>query len=240
MEIGTAEIIDEVEEPKRRDPSLTSGMSPGGGRPNDGGGGGDDDGPEDDEADDRDTFTAKKYKVLAWFVLLVVLMTFGGLIAAYVVIFTNNVAEWKPTAIPKQLWFSTFVIIVSSVSYYFAERATAADLQAKAKNWFIATTVLGVVFVVSQVLAWFELTQRGLYMKANPYLAFFYVLTVVHALHVLGGIAALSTVLVRSWYKTANEARIEHRKSLAQVVGWYWHFLAILWIVLFVLLGFWK
>jgi cytochrome c oxidase subunit III len=189
---------------------------------------------------DSDELTDKKYKILTWFLLVVVMMTFGGLIAAYVVISTNKVAEWQPAELPLQLWFSTFVIIVSSGVYWFAERATLANDQAKAKNWFLATTLLGVIFVVSQILAWIALTRRGLYMHGNPYLAFFYILTAVHAVHVIGGIAALSTVLTRSWYGTRDPAAMAHRKSLAQVVGWYWHFMGGLWLILFVLLGFWK
>ena len=89
-------------------------------------------------------------------------------------------------------------------------------------------------------MAWFELMDRGLYMYGNPYLAFFYILTAVHAVHVFGGVIALSTVLARSWFPTSNTFTAQHRKSLSQVVGWYWHFMGALWIVLFVLLGFWQ
>ena len=77
-------------------------------------------------------------------------------------------------------------------------------------------------------------------MQGNPYVGFFYLLTAVHAVHVLGGITALSAILLRSWYPTSNEVAIRRRIGLAQVVGWYWHFMGLLWIVLFVLLGFWK
>lgn len=239
MEIGTTEIIEEVHDHGLKPGLRLSGSSSGGGgngRRGNGGG----DGRGDDDTRDSAVFSPNKYKILTWFLLMVVLMTFGGLVAAYIVIATNNVAEWQPSALPKQLWFSTLVILISSVTYFFAERSTVARQQTTAKKWFIATTALGVVFVVSQVMAWLALMQRGLYMRGNPYLAFFYILTAVHAVHVLGGIAALSTALVRSWYPTVSPITIEHRKSLAQVVGWYWHFMGALWLVLLVLLGFWK
>lgn len=238
IEIGTGEIVEELDEPKVLTGSRPSGKGTGGGNRNNGGGG--DDGRDDENAAEQQTFSPNKYKVLTWFLLLVVVMTFGGLISAYVVIATNNVAEWHPAALPSQLWFSTLVIVVSSVTYVLAERSTRRELQADARKWFLATTVLGVAFVISQLIAWFELMRQGLYMQGNPYLAFFYILTSVHAVHVAGGIAALSTVLLRSWYPTADALKLAHRKALTQVVGWYWHFMGGLWIVLFLLLGFWK
>jgi cytochrome c oxidase subunit 3 len=241
MDVGTTEIIDEFEEPNRRRSSVSSLMTSGGGggsRKNRGGDGSD--GPGDDEFDDRDTFTAKKSKILAWFVMLVVLMTFGGLLAAYVVISTNKVQEWRPFDLPFQVWISTLIIIASSFTYYIGERATVANIHSRSKQWFLVTAALGGIFIASQILAWFELSRRGFYLQGNPYAGFFYILTAVHAAHVLGGITALGSVLIRSWNPATNALTVERRKTLAQVVGWYWHFMGILWIVLFIFLGFWK
>jgi len=156
------------------------------------------------------------------------------------VIATNNVAEWAPFTLPIQVWVSTALILASSGTYYIAEKAIKANIQERGKRFLLATTVLGGVFIASQLLAWVALSNRGLYMQGNPYVGFFYLLTAVHAVHVLGGITALSAILLRSWYPTSNEVAIRRRIGLAQVVGWYWHFMGLLWIVLFVLLGFWK
>ncbi len=65
-------------------------------------------------------------------------------------------------------------------------------------------------------------------------------ITAVHAVHVLGGIAALGSILLRAWYPTESPSEIVKRRTIAQVVGWYWHFMGVLWLALFVLLGFWK
>jgi cytochrome c oxidase subunit 3 len=167
-------------------------------------------------------------------------MTFGGLIAAYVVIQANKVAEWRPFDLPIQVWISTALIIASSITYEIAKRAIDRNQHGAAKRWLIVTTVLGAAFISSQVLAWIELTRRGLYMSGNPYAGFFYVLTAIHAVHVVGGIGALGSILLRSWLPAVTEEGIAQRRSLAQVVGWYWHFMGGLWLVLFVLLGFWK
>ena len=67
-----------------------------------------------------------------------------------------------------------------------------------------------------------------------------YILTAVHAIHVIGGIVALGSILLRSWSPTFAADEIVYRRNLGRAVGWYWHFMGGLWIVLFVLLGFWK
>ena len=238
MKLGTAEILDKAEEEKRRRNGLLSGSNStnGGG----GGGGGGGDGPDGEPPDLRQRFNSEKLRVLTFFLLLAIMMTFGGLIAAYLVIATNGVAEWQPFNLPIQVWISTFLILASSVTYHFGQSAVERNITPVAKRWLVATTVLGAAFVSSQILAWVALAERGLYMSGNPYAGFFYILTAVHAIHVVGGISALGSVLLRSWNPTDEPRMIERRASIASVVGWYWHFMGGLWVVLFILLGFWK
>lgn len=236
MEIGTAEIIDRAESPQRLRAGLLGGSGGGnGGGHNPGGGGSDENEPVETER-----FVPAKSRILTAFLLLVVLMTFGGLIAAYVVIWTNNAAEWRPFALPVQAWISTALILISSVTYQVGKTAIDRNAQPSAKKWFLATTVCGAAFISSQLLAWLALVGRGLYVQGNPYAGFFYILTAVHAVHVLGGIGALGSILLRAWHPTALPAEIAKRRTIAEVVGWYWHFMGALWLVLFVLLGFWK
>ncbi len=241
MEIGTVEPITEREKIRRLRSTLSGGDGPNKSSGNNGGG---DDG--DDDYRNRNDFpraepaAQDKAKVITWFLLLVVGMTFGGLIGAYVVVSTNKAAEWRPFDLPVQVWISTFLIIVSSMSYHAAKLAFDRESHQTARRWLIGTTVLGAAFISSQILAWLALVNRGLYMHGNPYAGFFYILTAVHAVHVIGGILALGSILLRSWYETSNAAEITYRKNLARSVGWYWHFMGVLWIVLFVLLGFWK
>ncbi len=238
MKIGTAEILDEVDEEKARRTGFSGGSGPGNNGRNGGGG----NGPGDDGgADNRpEPFSPSKSRILTTFLLIIVVMTFGGLIAAYVVIATNKVQEWQPFDLPVTLWISTLLLLLSSVAYFISERATFSKNQPRAKSWLLITTSLGGIFLASQILSWLELTQRGLYMRGNPYVGFFYILTAVHAVHVIGGIVALSTILLKSWAPARNANELAKRISFAQVVGWYWHFMGALWIVLFVLLGFWK
>lgn len=242
MEIGTADILSELKEPKERRAGLTlgdAGPGNGGGGRGPGGPGGDDDRDETQNVI-NEPFIANKSRILTLFLLLAVLMTFGGLIAAYVVIFTNNVAEWQPFALPIQVWVSTAIIVASSITYHLGKNAIIRNEHPGAKKWLVATTVLGAAFVSSQMLAWMALANRGFYLRGNPYAGFFYILTAIHAVHVLGGIAALGSVLLRSWNPTTRPESVAKRSAIAEVVGWYWHCMGALWLVLFVLLGFWK
>ncbi len=246
MKVGTAEPIIEEKEPVpgRRAKSRTfRGGTSGGGKNGGGGGGGGNDGggdkPEYDLEEPQEN-TADKAKFVTWFLLLIVLMTFGGMIGAYVVIASNGASEWKPFDLPFQVWISTALIIASSVTYQLGKNALFAERFGRSRNFFLATTVLGATFISSQLLVWMALVKRGMYMSGNPYAGFFYILTAAHALHVIGGMIALGVVLLRNWNETSFEIENEYRRNLTRSVGWYWHFLGALWIVLLMMLGFWK
>ncbi len=248
MEIGTAEPIEESQErvlkrkPGRHQGRRKSGGGSGGGDngDNNGGGNGSEKPPEHGDTDDLQTEAPEKSRILMWFLLVVVMMTFGGLISAYIVISTNNALEWKPFALPVQVWISTIIILASSFTYNFAKSSLNGDRIGRAKRWFVITTALGAAFISSQILAWLELVGRGFYMKGNPYAGFFYILTAIHAVHVLGGIIALGYVLLRTWNTTSRTVNKRKRKAEAQAIGWYWHTMDGLWLVLLFLLGFWK
>ncbi|HXH70842.1 MAG TPA: heme-copper oxidase subunit III [Pyrinomonadaceae bacterium] len=244
MKVGTVETIEEKEKKRKIRSSLTSGFGSNGGNRNGGGGGGSDGGDNNsrnnDSFEEAETYSSNKFRIAMWFLLLVVLMTFGGLISAYVVISTNGVMEWKPFDLPIQVWISTNLILASSITYTISQKALNLENQEKAKKWLLATTVFGGMFIASQILSWLELVRRGVYVESNPYAGFFYILTGVHAIHVVGGIAVLGYVVLRTWHKTSSDEELSKRKTISNAVGWYWHFMDALWIVLFLLLGFWK
>lgn len=244
MRVGTVETLPDEEYKLKKGIRASSG----GNQPPSGGNGGPGDGPDGKSGstpprsfdEDEPTKVPDKAKVITWFLLLIVLMTFGGLIGAYIVIATNNVLEWRPFALPLPVWISTVLIVVSSFIYHVAQRAIERNDDRKARTFLIGTTVLGAAFISSQLLAWIALVNQGLNMQGNPYAGFFYILTGIHAVHVIGGIIALGAILLRAWVPTEYGPELEYRRNLARSVGWYWHFMGILWLVLFVLLGFWK
>jgi cytochrome c oxidase subunit III len=242
MELGTVRISKTKAKTLRSRAGLGGfGGSAGGGQ--DGGGGSDDNGRSGQDTGspfERMDLSLQKLRIVTWFLLLIVLMTFAGLVAAYIMISTNGVAEWTPFALPVQVWISTAVIVLSSVSYTISNRALQAGNQGSAKTFLLLTTVLGATFISSQMLAWLELVNRGYYLQSNPYAGFFYFITVLHVLHVLGGIVALGFAVLRTWEPTRSREELERRQEISKSVGQYWHFMDGLWIVLVLLLGFWK
>jgi len=238
MEIGTVNTeIKPSKKLRKRSSFGGSGNSSGGGKDDGGNNGGGDFNNYQPEAYEK---SFGKSKIFAMFLLIVVLMTFGGVISAYIVIATNGVLEWRPFNLPAQVYISTILILASSITYILGQKAVFQNDQPTAKNWFLATTVLGGIFISSQILVWIALVNRGYYMASNPYASFFYILTALHAVHVLGGIIALSSIVLQNWYPTENEKVIERRREISSAVGWYWHFMGGLWLVLLLLLGFWK
>jgi cytochrome c oxidase subunit 3 len=236
MDIGTIEPTVNETNIRRRRTGLSGGSGPNGNSGRDGNGG--DGGP--DNFDSIDSFVPGKARVFTWFLLIVVLMTFGGLSAAYVVTATNKAVEWHPFDLPIQVWISTVIILFSSIVYHRGKTALDQFDQSTAKRWLTATAVLGATFISSQLLAWLELSSQGLYFSGNPYAGFFYILTAVHALHVIGGIVALGSVVIGTWNGIYSDTQWKRLQSLGEVVGWYWHFMGGVWLVLFILLGFWK
>jgi cytochrome c oxidase subunit 3 len=242
MHPGTIDIVPEENPQPKRHRRSAGGKGPRNNNGGNGGGGNDEGGSEyfRKGLDEIDSAPPDKAKIVTWFLLLVVLMTFGGLIGAYVVVSTNNVLEWRPFDLPLPVWFSTVLITVSSFTYHFGRKALDPEHQENVQGWFIATAALGGMFVASQILAWLELVNRGMYVYGNPYAGFFYILTAIHALHVIGGIIALGTILLRSWYPTNNADELLYRRNIARSVGWYWHMVGAIWLVLLALLGFWQ
>jgi cytochrome c oxidase subunit 3 len=100
--------------------------------------------------------------------------------------------------------------------------------------WLGVTVLLGVGFLVGQWLAWSELKGRGFFVNTNPNSSFVYLLTAAHAVHLTGGIIALI------WAAGASllHRPIEARRIVVDVTAWYWHFMAVLWVYVFALLGF--
>jgi cytochrome c oxidase subunit III len=245
LNVGTVEPAESepLVRARRSRSSTAGGRPPGDSRGGKDGGGGDNGGcgPGGPKFDDQqESLPRDKSRILTGFLLIVVLMTFGGLMGAYVVVATNRALEWRPFELPMQVWFSTIIILASSVTYEYGQRAITRGDVTGTRRWLVTTTVLGAVFIASQLLVWLILVNRGLYMSGNPYAGFFYILTAIHAVHVIGGIVALGAVLLRSWHSTLSDPEQSYRTALSRSVGWYWHFMGGLWIVLFTLLGFWK
>jgi len=158
-----------------------------------------------------------------------VLMFFMALASAFLV--RKGGPDWVPLHIPALLWANTSVLLVSSGTLELARKRLAATDVVGFRRLWLVTTVLGVVFLTGQVTAWRILVKQGIYLASNPASSFFYIFTGAHALHLLGGVAALIYVAHRN-YDTANITRT----VAVDVTSYYWHFMDALWLFLLALM----
>ncbi|MCA1591942.1 MAG: cytochrome c oxidase subunit 3, partial [Acidobacteria bacterium] len=109
------------------------------------------------------------------------------------------------------------------------------------KRWLLVTLLLGLGFLASQLMAWRQFVAQGLYIASNPHSSFFYVLTGLHGLHLLGGILALCYLILFAWRKQRPQpAESVRRHVYTDMVALYWHFMDALWVFLFLLLFLWR
>jgi cytochrome c oxidase subunit III len=185
-------------------------------------------------------------------------MVFISLTSAYIVrqglptfddASSTYVRDWGEVHLPwLLLGINTALLVISSVTMEAARRSTARQAalapvesipgislgEERHYPWLGITVLLGTGFLVGQWLAWRELQNRGFYVSTNPSSSFTYLLTGTHAVHLAGGIIALL------WASIASLLRrpIEARRIVVDIAAWYWHFMLVLWIYVFALLGF--
>ena len=143
--------------------------------------------------------------------------------------------DWRPTPLPQILWVNTAVLLASSALLEIARRALKAGKRTQFNRYWTIGTALGIVFLLGQALAWRELRNLGVFIASNPSSSFFYVLTAAHALHVLGGIAALTYVDVKALSLQLGPGK----RTAVDVTALFWHFLDGLWLYLMLLLSVW-
>jgi len=162
---------------------------------------------------------------------------------------TNSyVRDWGSVELPwALLGINTAILLLSSVTMELARRKAARQAAlapvtsipgislGEEKNfpWLGVTVVLGFSFLLGQWLAWGELHTRGFFVDTNPSSSFAFLLTVAHAVHLVGGMIALI------WAASASllHKPLEARRIAVDITAWYWHFMAVLWIYIFLLLG---
>ena len=172
------------------------------------------------------------YQLGMWLALASISMMFVGFSSAYILGQGTN-SQWRAMAAAPFVWINTVILLASSLSLELARRAAVAT---ELKRWMTLTCLLGAAFLVGQLWIWRVWADQGIYLSGNPHSSFFYLLTGVHGVHLLGGVAVLAYLTARAW---SSAARIPARASL-NVTALYWHFMDGLWIYLLVLLFFWR
>ena len=173
-----------------------------------------------------------------WVGIGAITMSFAAYSSALIVRQAAN-PDWLHFTLPPILFFNTLVVLTSSVTMYIARpRGAAVDTSVSdsvvvrpSPRWIYITAVLGFVFLVGQILAWRNLAGQGLSLSSGPSSAFFYLLTAMHGLHLLGGLAGLLYVVSR--IRAASAVRAVTTYKAASL---YWHFMTVLWLYLFAIL----
>lgn len=171
-----------------------------------------------------------------WVGLATVAMMFAAFTSAAVVR-KGAANDWQHIVLPQILYFNTLILVISSFTLEIARRKVL--IYARGTNpsqiiplaWLGSTLALGLVFVVGQFVAWSQLKAQGVYLQTSPTSSFFYVMTVIHAIHVAGGLGGLTRVIL----KTSGHV-FTLRRSTLDGTAYYWHFMGALWIYLLVLL----
>ncbi|HXG91844.1 MAG TPA: cytochrome c oxidase subunit 3 [Blastocatellia bacterium] len=187
-----------------------------------------------------DAVQPEKYRIGMWVALASILMLFVALTSAYIVrqvpAWNGGVSDWVSLQMPPVLWVNTAMILMSSVTIELARRALKRGDYEKLNRWLVLTTLLGIGFLVGQLIAWRQLAAQGIYVNTHPHSSFFYLMTGVHGLHLFGGVIALI-------YTTVSALRLRigiQKRAAVRVTALYWHFMDGLWVYLFLLLFFWK
>lgn len=182
--------------------------------------------------------TARSYKLLLLFAMISMVMMFAGLTSAFVV--SKSRADWlKDFQLPTAFYFSTAVIIGCSITFYLAKKAIQKDNQSATTAFLLGTLALGVLFVILQFVGFGQIVANGYYFtgaESSITTTFLYIVTVVHLIHLAGGLISLLIIIFNQF---------KHKYNSSQTLGielgaMYWHFLDLLWIYLFLFLFFFK
>lgn len=173
-------------------------------------------------------------KMMLWFSMISITMTFGGLTSAYVV--SKSRPDWlEQFVLPAAFYWSTLVIVLSSLTFWWAKKNLNVDNATSRKGLWI-TLALALAFVVLQFQGFGSLIAEGYYFtgaESNVTTSFLYVLVLVHLAHLAGGLVVLAVVLTNHHRDKYQENPLGF--SLAHT---FWHFLGFLWLYLFVFLYF--
>ena len=172
-------------------------------------------------------------KIGLWILLAVITSLFGLFISAYWMRMEHAHGDWSPLAVPRLLWLNTALLILSSAGMQGARAAARRAQPDRVRLALIAAGVLALAFLAGQLVAWRQLSASGYFVASSPASAFFYLLTGVHGLHLLGGLLVWGKTVVRMAHPGVELLDVALSVELCTV---YWHYLLLVWLALFALL----
>jgi cytochrome c oxidase subunit 3 len=154
------------------------------------------------------------------------------LFSLFVVAYSDRmlVSDWRSMPEPWLLWLNTAILVISSLVFHMTTKYAKQDVYDKTKNGLYFIGFLTYSFLIGQLIVWYQLMSSGYYATTNVANAFFYLFTTIHGLHIVGGIYF--------WGKTTSKFIKRSQKkeeiiNLIDICAVYWHFLLVVWLVLF-------
>ena len=176
-------------------------------------------------------FDSPNEKVALSIFLVVASVVFSLFTVGYIL--RMELPDWRPLSEPAQLWFNTALLVISSILFQWARNITKGDGEKNVRIAFYGAGVFAILFIVGQLITWSSLQSAGYFMVSNPANAFYYLLTGLHAAHLLGGLWVWS----KSSIRLLSGGEPKDIKLSIELCTLYWHFLLIVWLVLFALLS---
>jgi cytochrome c oxidase subunit 3 len=181
-------------------------------------------------------------RIALWVFLAVITSLFGLFFSAYFIRMGHGhgadhgvITDWHSVGKPPILWFNTAMLVLSSVAMQMARGALKSNRRARVSGCLIAGGVFAILFIAGQLIGWQQLRASGYGMTQGPAGAFFYVLTGVHGLHLLGGLIVWLKTVIRMRQRAVELIDVRLSIELCTV---YWHYLLLVWLVMFTLLLF--
>lgn len=171
-----------------------------------------------------------KAKLGLWVFLAVATALFSLIVVAYVV--RMGLGDWRPIPVVPLLWLNTILLVLSSVSMQWAQIGSRRGQTRSVKIGLLGGGVFAWAFLAGQLWAWQQLNALGYFVATSPASTFFYLITALHGLHLLGGLVAWTKASIGAWHGDYTQ-RVRLRIELCAV---YWHYLLALWLLLFALI----
>jgi len=175
-------------------------------------------------------------KFALWLSLASISMLFAGLLSAYIV--RQAAGNWFEFTLPAYFTYSTIIIILSSLLLHGSVLAFRKEGEKMYKVLLISAFLLGVLFVILQYQGWMAMQNAGIDLKGNPSGAFVYMISGVHVAHVIAGTAAMLMAVIHAFALPFKVT--EKRITRFDITAQYWHYVDLLWIVLFLFLTFYR
>ncbi len=144
-------------------------------------------------------------------------------------------SDWQPLPLPRLLWLNTGVLVLSSIALQCASVAARRGQIDTVRLGLVTAGLTALAFLIGQLMAWRQLDADGYFLASNPANSFFYLITGMHGLHILGGLVGLGRTTTSAW----KGAPPERLRLGVELCAMYWHFLLFVWLAIFALLAGW-